>query len=88
MGNPLKFTGIANEGTILDYTKLEDWSKPVLMLDAPVYCGNSGSPVINKQGEVIAVVFATMRDEEAGRVGLAVPIDYYFEKKDRKQNKP
>ncbi|MFQ3543688.1 trypsin-like peptidase domain-containing protein [Halobacillus rhizosphaerae] len=80
IGNPLKFTGIANQGTIIDYTQLEDWKDPVLMLDAPVYRGNSGSPVINDQGKVIAVVFATLSHEQEGRVGLAVPIDYYYEK--------
>ncbi|UOR13284.1 S1C family serine protease [Halobacillus amylolyticus] len=80
IGNPLSFNGIANKGTIIDYTILDDWSKPVLMLDAPIYRGNSGSPVINEEGKVIAVVFATLDDEQEGRVGLAIPIDYYYEK--------
>ncbi|MCP3032422.1 serine protease [Halobacillus sp. A1] len=80
IGNPLSFTGVANEGTIIDYIELKNWEEPVLMLDAPVYRGNSGSPVINEEGEVIAVVFATLREDEHGRVGLAVPIDYYYEK--------
>ncbi|RWZ55288.1 serine protease [Halobacillus fulvus] len=81
IGNPLRFTGIANEGEIIGYTDLSDWDQPVLMLDAPIYRGNSGSPVINQQGDVIGVVFATLNHEEEGRVGLAVPIDYY-------QNRP
>ncbi|QAS51773.1 S1C family serine protease [Halobacillus litoralis] len=80
IGNPLRFTGIANQGNVLGYTELSDWDVPVLMLDAPIYRGNSGSPVIDTQGEVIGVVFATMHDDEEGRVGLAVPIDYYYEK--------
>ncbi|UOQ92671.1 serine protease [Halobacillus shinanisalinarum] len=80
IGNPLRFTGIANKGTIIGYTTLDDWSQPVLMLDAPIYRGNSGSPVINQEGKVIAVVFATLDDEQEGRVGLATPIDYYYEK--------
>ncbi|GGF16573.1 hypothetical protein GCM10010954_13980 [Halobacillus andaensis] len=79
IGNPLNFTGIANQGTIIDYTELNSWDRPVLMLDAPIYRGNSGSPVINKDGEVIAIVFATSRKEEHGRVGLAVPVDYFYE---------
>ncbi|MFC7062708.1 S1C family serine protease [Halobacillus seohaensis] len=81
VGNPLSFTGIANQGNILDYTSLEGWDQPVLMLDAPIYRGNSGSPVINEKGEVIAVVFATSHRDEHGRVGLAVPIDYYYDYK-------
>lgn len=77
IGNPLGFQGIANEGTIIDYMKLKDWDEEVVMVKAPVYRGNSGSPVINKQGKVIGVVFATYYHEEHGKVGLFVPIDYF-----------
>ncbi len=79
VGNPLFFTHIANEGKVLGYTKLSDWSVPVMALDAPIYKGNSGSPVINERGNVIAVVFATMKiDYENKKVnaGLAVPIEF------------
>lgn len=79
IGNPLKFTGIANKGKVLDYTNVESKNKPVVMLDAPVYRGNSGSPVINESGKVIGVVFATLYHDEAGRVGLFIPIDYLYE---------
>src|SRR5699024_6910450 len=44
IGNPLNFTGIANEGEVLDYVNVESKDKPVVMMDAPVYRGNSGSP--------------------------------------------
>ncbi|MBM7571616.1 S1C family serine protease [Aquibacillus albus] len=77
IGNPLKFQGIANEGEIAGYTKLENWEKEVFMLEAPVYRGNSGSPVINQNGKVIGVIFATLNHDEHGKVGLAVPIDYF-----------
>ncbi|MBH0228639.1 S1C family serine protease [Halobacillus yeomjeoni] len=80
IGNPLRFTGIANQGEIIGYKQLNSWNQPVLMLKAPIYRGNSGSPVINEEGRVIGVVFATLRDEVEGKVGLAVPIDYYYEK--------
>ena len=49
IGNPLSFKGIANEGTIIDYTQLTDWDVPVIMMEAPVYRGNSGSPVLNRR---------------------------------------
>lgn len=79
IGNPLRFQGIANEGTVIDYIKLSSWEKEVVMIKAPIYRGNSGSPIINKDGQVIGVVFATLDQEEHGRVGLFIPIDYYYE---------
>lgn len=75
IGNPLYFTGIANEGQIIDYKLLSDWDQEVLMMDAPVYRGNSGSPVLNKEGKVIGIVFATTKDKVYGRVGLFVPVE-------------
>ena len=78
IGNPLSFTGIANEGNIIDYYQLNDWDVPVMMIEAPVYRGNSGSPVLDNEGQVIGVVFATMDHEEHGRVGLFVPIEEYY----------
>ncbi|WP_404451623.1 serine protease [Virgibacillus necropolis] len=78
IGNPLRFQGIANKGTIIKETMLPDWEKPVVMIDAPVYNGNSGSPVINQEGKVIGVVFATLDSQEHGKVGLFIPIEYFY----------
>jgi len=79
IGNPLRFQGIANEGEIIDYIRLSDWNEDVLMLRAPVYRGNSGSPVFNELGLVIGVIFATLHHDEHGKVGLFVPIDHFYE---------
>lgn len=78
IGNPLNFNGIANEGTIIDYTLLTSWEEEVVMIKAPVYRGNSGSPVLNEAGKVIGIIFATLDHKEHGRVGLFYPIDYYY----------
>lgn len=77
IGNPIRFSGIANEGRVLDRLELNGWEKPVVMMEAPVYRGSSGSPVINQGGKVIGVVFATLHHDKHGRVGLFIPIEYY-----------
>lgn len=79
IGNPLKFQWIANQGTVIDYVGVNSKELPVVMMDSPVYRGNSGSPVINQSGQVIGVVFATMKHDEEGRVGLFIPINYFHE---------
>lgn len=79
IGNPLFFNFIANEGTIIGDMPVRGLDVPVIVIQAPIYRGNSGSPVINGDGEVIAVVYATTEIEQAGdkqNVGLAVPIHY------------
>ncbi len=79
IGNPLYFHGIVNEGVIIDSIRLRDWDYDVVMMKAPVYHGNSGSPVIDENGQVIGVVFATMKYEGYGKVGLFVPIGLFLE---------
>ena len=79
IGNPLYFTGIANEGTVLEWVQLDDWNEPVMMMQAPVYKGNSGSPVITESGKVVGMVFATLDTDEYGRVGLFIPIDTFHD---------
>jgi len=81
IGNPLSFQRIVNKGTIIGYTTVKDWTESVVMIEAPIYRGNSGSPIINDEGEVIGVVFATTNRSEHGKVGLFVPIDYFYQYK-------
>lgn len=75
IGNPLSFSMIANEGVLKEPILLEDWSSAVYAIDAPVYKGNSGSPVFNENMDVIGIIFATMSHSSLGKVGLFIPID-------------
>lgn len=82
IGNPLSFSGIANEGKLLDYKRLSSWDNEVMMIRAPVYRGNSGSPVFNEQGEVFGVIFATLNEDTYGKVGLVIPIEELHQRYD------
>jgi S1-C subfamily serine protease len=81
IGNPLFFNGIANEGETIGL--LGRFHPPAIGLQAPIYKGNSGSPVIDRSGEVIGVVYAigTIARNGGGeqKVGLAVPIERVIE---------
>ena len=80
IGNPLYFTGIANKGTLLAPTTASGISSDIMMMDAPVYKGNSGSPVITQDGQVIGVVFATGKRDDFGKVGLFIPIEQFHDR--------
>jgi len=85
IGTPLgKYAGSATEGIIsgLDrtVTASSDWSgftsktyEDVIQTDAAVNPGNSGGPLINSQGEVIGINFATTSG--ADNISFAIPIN-------------
>lgn len=77
IGNPLMLKQIAVEGEILGLAPVRGKREPVMMIDATVHRGSSGSPVINEHGRAIAVVYAISemaRDGSTEAVGLAVPL--------------
>ncbi|MFD2704535.1 S1C family serine protease [Salibacterium lacus] len=71
IGNPLSFTKIANEGKVLTP---QETGGDKMGLSAPIYQGNSGSPVITGEGKVSGVVYAkrTGAGTEQDTIGLAV----------------
>lgn len=78
IGNPLAYYQIANKGEVIGLTGVKSMDIPVLSITAPVFRGNSGSPVINTNGNVVGVVFGTTVPEvKKGEVleGLAIPIE-------------
>lgn len=64
IGSPLGFPNIGVVGTIGHYRIFNEHS--VFDIKANIQKGNSGSPVINQQGQVIGVVFALANIEENG----------------------
>lgn len=77
IGNPLYFTQIVNEGHVMELVPLRGRDKPALAIDTQIYQGNSGSPVINDEGQAIAVIYATAelsRENVTKQVGLAIPL--------------
>jgi len=77
VGNPLEMNNILVEGQVLQYLKIKDRQGRIFSIDAPIYPGNSGSPVYDMDGQVVGVVFGSLKGENNGSVqvaGLAVSI--------------
>lgn len=78
VGNPLSLNNIAVEGTVVGYFLVEGKSEHVFTIDAPIYPGNSGSPVYSQSGLVTGVVFGNWHHTVDGRertYGVAIPIE-------------
>ncbi len=78
IGNPLGFKQVILQGPVIGYYKMENI--PVMLLNIDCQSGNSGSPVINEQGQVIGIVYAvtsTRQGEKTSNNTLSYPI-YYF----------
>jgi serine protease Do len=89
IGNPLFFSHIVNQGTFVGEIPVQGLDVPAMAIQAPIYKGNSGSPLINEKGEVVAVVFATAEIEDSGekrKVGLAVPVKHLLPYLDKLAN--
>lgn len=75
VGNPLGLNNVVVDGKVERYYQIQDGTTEVFAIDAPVYPGNSGSPVFNREGQVVGVVFASLPQDDRGYPpGLAVPI--------------
>mgnify|MGYP000845254989 CR=1 FL=1 len=77
VGNPLHLERIAASGSILGTVRIQGRRAPVMIVDAPVHRGNSGSPVVNERGRAVAVIYATgevLHQGESVQAGFAVPL--------------
>lgn len=75
IGNPRRLQNTITNGLISQIRKI---SKKVLWLQisAPISPSSSGSPVFNKQGEVIGIVMSSLKGEGNQNINFAVPSNY------------
>ncbi len=80
IGNPRGLKHIILQGPLLGYYSVQEI--PVILLDIDCQPGNSGSPVINAEGEVVGMVYAVTRageDKSQTNQTLAYPLSYFFD---------
>jgi len=69
IGNPLGFDWTISEAVMLEMLNYGEDS--IICFSGPVRPGSSGSPLFNNEGQVVGVIFASLRDVEDS--GLAIP---------------
>jgi len=77
IGSPLGLANTVTSGVFSAYRKKTDTDETYLQFDAAVNPGNSGGPLIDKEGNVLGV--NTMGIIQAEGLGFAIPIDVVFE---------
>ncbi|MCL1975102.1 MAG: serine protease [Firmicutes bacterium] len=69
IGNPLGFDWTISEAVMLEMLGYEENS--IIRFAGPVRSGSSGSPLFNSAGQVVGVIYASLRDVPDS--GLAIP---------------
>lgn len=78
IGNPMGFAQVAQRGQIGAFRRSSANRSQVFAVLMPIAKGSSGSPVINSQGRVVGVIFASSGSTGDGLAqgeGLAIPVD-------------
>ena len=77
IGNPLGINQVAITGVVLDKVRVDRLAAEAVAIKAPIYSGNSGSPVLDDRQQVIGVVFGTIRNNASipeDIIALAMPV--------------
>lgn len=69
IGNPLGYDWTISEAVMMDMLNYGDDS--IIRFSGPVRSGSSGSPLFNSAGQVVGIIFASLRDVPDS--GLAIP---------------
>ncbi|QGT99149.1 hypothetical protein SYNTR_0556 [Candidatus Syntrophocurvum alkaliphilum] len=84
IGNPLGFPNIAVQGKIGNHYRSDNEDFYLFEIDSDIRKGNSGSPVVNKNGKVVGIVFALTQiqiedDIESRALAISASnLDYYI----------
>lgn len=71
MGNPLGYRFSITEGILSAVREVE--GRSMLQVAMPVERGNSGGPLLNREGKVLGII--TLKSAVAANLGFAMPVD-------------
>lgn len=72
IGNPKGFNGTFSEGIVSGVRDIQ--TNKVLQITAPISPGSSGGPVLNSNGQVVGIAFASF--SEGQNLNFAIPVKY------------
>ena len=72
VGSPLGLSGTISVGLVSGYRSLE--GSDYLQFSAPISPGNSGGPVVDREGHVVAVASAKFVGGGAEALSLGIPV--------------